>query len=76
MWTVLGVVLLLFVVLFLGDAILAFAAEQLRECRTHRLQLECEHTKQALLAHDRDTEIWRGRKLENAISNDHAQEMN
>jgi hypothetical protein len=73
-WTVLGFVLLLCLLLFLGEPILAFAAEQLRERRTHRLQLERERTKQALLAHDRDTLIWRGRELENDISNEQAQE--
>jgi hypothetical protein len=74
-WTVLGFVLALAMLLFLGEPILAFVAEQLRERRTHHLQLERERTKQALLAHDRDTQIWRGRELENAISHDQAQEQ-
>ena len=38
-WTVLGFVLLLAVLLFLGEPILAFVAEQLRERRAHRLAL-------------------------------------
>ena len=58
-WTVLGFVLLLCLLLFLGDAILSFVAEQLRERRTHRLQVERERTKQAVLAHQRDALIWR-----------------
>jgi hypothetical protein len=58
-WTVLGFVLLLAVLLFLGEPILAFLAEQLRERRTYRLQLEQERTKQAMLAHQRDALIWR-----------------
>ena len=41
--------------LFLGEPILAFAAEQLRERRTYRLQFDRERAKQVLLAHDRDT---------------------
>jgi hypothetical protein len=45
--------------LILGESILAFAAEQLRERRTYRLQLEQERTKQALIAHDRDALVWR-----------------
>jgi hypothetical protein len=64
MWTVLGFVLLL----FLGEPILAFAAEQLRERRAHRLQLEHERTAQAVLAHHRDALIWR--QLDNAISSE------
>jgi hypothetical protein len=54
-WTVLAFVLLL----VHGDTILAFAAEQLGERRAHRLQLEQERTKQALVAHQRDELIWR-----------------
>jgi hypothetical protein len=53
-WTALAFVLLL----FLGESILAFAAEQLRERRAHRLALERERTKQALIGHDRDALIW------------------
>jgi hypothetical protein len=53
-WTVLAFVLLL----FLGESILAFAAEQLRERRAYRLDLERERTKQALIGHDRDALIW------------------
>jgi hypothetical protein len=58
-WTVLGFLLALAVLLFLGEPILAFLAEQLRECRAHRLALERERTKQAALAHQRDALIWR-----------------
>jgi hypothetical protein len=58
-WTVLGFVLVLVLLLFLGEPILAFAAEQLRDRRSHRLQLEQERTMQALLAYDRDALIWR-----------------
>jgi hypothetical protein len=54
-WTLLAFVLLL----FHGDAILAFASEQLHQRRTHRLRLEQERTKQALLAQQRDVLIWR-----------------
>jgi len=53
-WTALAFVLLL----FLGESILAFAAEQLRERRAHRLALERERTKQALIGHDRDALVW------------------
>jgi hypothetical protein len=58
-WAVLGFVLALAVLLFLGEPILAFVAEQLRERRAHRLAVEREHTKQRLIAHDRDTLVWR-----------------
>jgi hypothetical protein len=61
-WTVLAFVLLL----FLGESILAFAAEQLRERRAHRLDLERERTKQALIGHDRDALIWQ--QLEGAAT--------
>jgi hypothetical protein len=67
-WTVLAFVLLLCLLLFLGEPILTFAAEQLRERRTYWLQLEHERTKQAVIAHDRDALIWR--KLDNAISSE------
>ena len=46
-WTVLGFVLLLALLLFLGDSILAFTAEQLRQRRAYRLRLERERTNQA-----------------------------
>jgi hypothetical protein len=58
-WTVLGFLLLLAALLFLGEPILAFAAEQLHERRAHRLRLERELTRQALIGHDRDALIWR-----------------
>ncbi|HEY2957330.1 MAG TPA: hypothetical protein VGM21_03840 [Actinomycetota bacterium] len=54
-WTVLAFVLLL----VHGDAILAFAAEQLDQRRVHRLQLEQERTKQALIVSRRDALVWR-----------------
>jgi hypothetical protein len=65
-WTVLGFVLALAVLLFLGEPILAFVAEQLRERRDFRLQLERERTNQARIAHDRDMLIWR--ELDGAAS--------
>ena len=58
-WIVLGFVLLLAVLLFLGEPILDFVTQQLRERRTHRLAVERERTKQAALAHQRDALIWR-----------------
>jgi hypothetical protein len=69
-WTVLGFMLALAVLLFLGEPILAFVAEQLRECRAQRLALEREHTKQALLAHQRDALVWH--ELEHPASSDPA----
>lgn len=71
-WSVLVFVLALSLLLFHGDSILAFAAEQLRERRTHHLQLERERTKQARLGHDRDTLIWR--ELDDATSSEQAPE--
>jgi hypothetical protein len=71
-WSVLVFVLALSLLLFHGDSILAFAAEQLRERRTHRLQLERERTKQARLGHDRDMLIWR--ELDDATSGEQAPE--
>jgi hypothetical protein len=59
MWTAIWTVVVFVLLLFLGDSILAFAAEQLRERRAHRLQLERERTKQAIVAHQRDELIWR-----------------
>jgi hypothetical protein len=58
-WTVLGFVLALAVLLFLGDSILAFVADQLRERRAYRLAVERERTNQAAVAHQRDALIWR-----------------
>jgi hypothetical protein len=72
-WTAIGTVLAFVLLLFLGESILAFAAEQLRERRAHRLDLERERTKQALIGHDRDALIWR--QLEGAAEcSDHAPE--
>jgi hypothetical protein len=62
-WTVLGFVLALAVLLFLGEPILDFVTQQVRERRTHRLQLERERTKQRLIAHDRDALVWRELEL-------------
>jgi hypothetical protein len=63
-WTAIWTVLAFLLLLFLGESILAFAGEQLRESRAHRLDLERERTKQALIGHDRDALIWR--QLESA----------
>jgi hypothetical protein len=67
MWTASWTVLVFVLLLFQGESILAFAAEQLRERRAHRLELEHERTKQALITHDRDTLIWR--QLDGATGN-------
>jgi Tfp pilus assembly protein PilN len=69
-WTMLAFIVLLCLLLFLGEPMLAFAAEQLRERRAHRLQLEHERTKQAALAHQRDVLIWR--ELDHATRSDQA----
>jgi hypothetical protein len=58
LWTAIWTVLAFVLLLFLGDSILAFVAEQLGERRAHRLALERERTKQALIEHDRDALIW------------------
>ena len=73
-WTVLGFVLLLALLLFLGDSILAFTAEQLRQRRAYRLRLERERerTNQARIAHNRDMLIWH--ELDNATSSERAPE--
>jgi hypothetical protein len=54
MWTVISSVLMFVVLLFPGrvDPRLRRRAEQLRERRAHRLELEHECTKQALIALD------------------------
>jgi hypothetical protein len=59
MWTVIWTLLAFVLLLFHGDAILAFAAEQLRARRAYRLDVQRERTKQALIAQDRDALIWR-----------------
>lgn len=41
-WTAIWTVLVFVLLLFQGESILAFAAEQLRKRRAHRLQLEQE----------------------------------
>jgi hypothetical protein len=63
-WTLLAFVLLL----FHGDSLLAFAADQLDQRRAHRLRLEQERTRQALIGHDRDALVWHWRELEDAAS--------
>ena len=59
MWTVIWTLLAFVLLLFHGDSILAFVAEQLHQRRAHRLQLEQERTKQTLIAQQRDALIWR-----------------
>jgi hypothetical protein len=59
MWTAILTLLVFVLLLFLGDSILAFVGEQLRERRAHRLALEREQTKQAIVAQQRDELIWR-----------------
>ncbi len=59
MWTAIWTLLAFVLLLFHGDSILAFAAEQLRAHRAHRLDLQRERTKQALIGHDRDALVWR-----------------
>ncbi len=54
-WTLLAFVLLL----FHGDSLLAFAAEQLRARRAHRLDLQRERTRRALIGQQRDALVWR-----------------
>jgi hypothetical protein len=59
MWTAIWTLLVFVLLLFHGDSILAFAAEQLGERRAHLLALERERTKQAIVAQQRDELIWR-----------------
>jgi hypothetical protein len=59
MWTAIWTLLVFVLVPFHGDSILAFAAEQLHHRRAHRLQVEQERTRQALIGHDRDALVWR-----------------
>jgi hypothetical protein len=59
MWTAIWTLLVFVLLLFHGDAILAFAAEQLHQRRAHRLQVEQERTQRALIGHDRDALVWR-----------------
>jgi hypothetical protein len=58
-WTAIWTLLAFLLLLVHADTILAFAAEQLDQRRAHRLRLEQERTKQALVAHRRDELIWR-----------------
>jgi hypothetical protein len=50
MWTAIWTLLAFVLLLFHGDSILAFAADQLRARRAHRLDLQRERTKQAIVA--------------------------
>jgi hypothetical protein len=59
MWTAIWTGAAFVLLLFLGESILAFAGEQLRERRAHRLALARERTKQAIVAQQRDELIWR-----------------
>jgi hypothetical protein len=59
MWTAIWTLLVFVLLLFHGDAILAVAAEQLRARRNHRLDLQRERTRQALIAQQRDALVWR-----------------
>jgi hypothetical protein len=59
MWTAIRTLLVFVLLLFHGDSILAFAAEQFHQRRAHRLRLEQERTRQALIGHDRDELVWR-----------------
>jgi hypothetical protein len=52
-WTAIWTLLAFELLLFHGDAILAFAADQLAARRAHRLDLQRERTKQALHARQR-----------------------
>ncbi len=58
MWTAIWTVLAFLLLVFHGDAILAFAAEQLDQRRAHQLQLEQERTQQARIGHRRDALVW------------------
>jgi hypothetical protein len=59
MWTAIWTVAVFVLLLFLGESLLAFAGEQLRERRAHRLALEQERTRQAIVAQQRDELVWR-----------------
>jgi hypothetical protein len=58
MWTAIWTLLAFVLLLFHGDALLAFAGEQLRARRSHRLAVEQERTSQTLLAARRDEMVW------------------
>jgi hypothetical protein len=59
LWTAIWTLLAFVLLLFHGDAILAFAADQLAARRAHRLELQREKTRQAMIGHDRDALVWR-----------------
>jgi hypothetical protein len=58
MWTAIWTLLAFVLLLFHGDSILAFAADQLHQRRAHRLRLEQERTRQAVIGHQRDALVW------------------
>ena len=72
MWTAIWTLLVFVLLLFHGDSILAFAAEQLRQRRAHRLQVEQERTRQALIGHQRDALVWN--QLDGTTDTDQAPE--
>ncbi len=72
MWTAIWTVAVFVLLLFLGDSLLAFAGEQFRERRAYRLKLAQEHTKQAVVAQQRDALIWR--QLDPSTSSNQAPE--
>ncbi len=59
MWTAIWTGAVFVLLVFHGDSVLAFAAEQLAARRAHRLELQREKTRQALIGHDRDALVWR-----------------
>ncbi len=58
MWTAIWTVLAFLLLVFHGDSIVAFAAEQLHARRAQRLDLQREKTRQAMIGHDRDALVW------------------
>jgi hypothetical protein len=77
MWTAIWTLLAFMLLLFHGDAILAFGGEQLDQRRAHRLAIERERTKQTLVAQQRDALVWRqlnGANPQQDAPDDHAQD--
>jgi hypothetical protein len=72
MWTAIWTLLAFVLLLFHGDAILAFAADQLAARRAHRLDLQREKTRQAMIGHDRDAIVWR--QLNDGAGSEHSPE--
>jgi hypothetical protein len=58
MLTAIWILLVFVLLLFHGDAILAFVGEQLHQQRAHRLRVEPERTRQAVIAQQRDALVW------------------